>query len=73
MNSYTILLSAPYMLPYTDRFIPILNKLGLKVIIPEVHERLEEDEILQYAGKFDGTICGDDRYSSDVIKQCAPR
>jgi len=73
MNQYTILLSAPYMLPYTDRFLPIFEQLGCDVIIPEVNERLSENEILAYAGKFDGTICGDDRYSAEVIKQCAPR
>jgi len=73
MNQYTILLSAPYMLPDTDRFVPILDQLGCDVIIPEVNERLSEEEILTYAGKFDGTICGDDRYSGKVIRQCAPR
>jgi len=73
MNQYTILLSAPYMLPYTDRFLPILDQLGCDVIIPDVNERLSEEEILAYAGKFDGTICGDDRYSDRVIKKCAPR
>ena len=73
MNQYTILLSAPYMLPYTDRFFPILDQLGCDVIIPDVNERLSEEEILAYAGKFDGTICGDDRYSDRVIKKCAPR
>ena len=73
MDQYTILLSAPYMLPYTDRFLPILSQLGCNVVIPEVHERLSEEEILAYAGKFDGTICGDDRYSGRVIRRCAPR
>lgn len=73
MNQYTILLSAPYMLPYTDFFLPILDQLGCDVIIPEVNERLSEEEILTFAGEFDGTICGDDRYSGKVIRQCAPR
>ena len=73
MNQYTILLSAPYMLPYTDRFLPILDQLGCNVIIPKVNERLSEKEILAYAGEFDGTICGDDRYSGNVIRHCAPR
>ncbi len=73
MNQYAILLSAPYMLMYTDRFLPILDQLGCDVIIPEVNERLSEEEILAYAGKFDGTICGDDRFSGKVIRQCAPR
>jgi D-3-phosphoglycerate dehydrogenase / 2-oxoglutarate reductase len=73
MNRNSILLSAPYMLPFIDRFVPILKQLDCDVIIPEVNERLSEKEILTYAGQFDGTICGDDRYTSTVIKQCTPR
>jgi D-3-phosphoglycerate dehydrogenase len=69
----TILLSAPYMLPFTNRFRPVFEHYGLELIVPEVHERLSEEEILAYAGQFDGTICGDDRYTPRVLKQCAPR
>jgi D-3-phosphoglycerate dehydrogenase len=43
------------------------------LIVPEVHERLSEEEILKYAGQFDGTICGDDRYTENAIKHCLPR
>ena len=69
----TVLVSAPYMLPKMDRFRPVLESFGLDVIVPEVRERMEEDQILQYAGQFDGTICGDDRYSRRVIEACLPR
>lgn len=69
----TILFSAPYMLPFLDRFRPVLDHYGLTLITPEVHERLDEDEILNYAGQFDGAICGDDRYSARVLAACAPR
>ena len=69
----TVLVSAPYMLPHMDRFGPILQALGFELIIPEVNERLSEGEILPYAGQFDGTICGDDRYTSRVIEACLPR
>jgi len=69
----TVLVSAPYMLLDLERFRPVLESFGLELIIPEVHERLEENEILQYAGQFDGTICGDDRYSRRVIEACSPR
>ena len=69
----TVLVSAPYMLPKMDRFRPVLESYDLEVIIPEVRERMEEDQILQYAGQFDGTICGDDRYSRRVIDDCLPR
>jgi D-3-phosphoglycerate dehydrogenase len=47
--------------------------MQMKLIVPEVHERLSEGEILCYAGQFDGAICGDDRYSARVLQACAPR
>jgi D-3-phosphoglycerate dehydrogenase / 2-oxoglutarate reductase len=68
----TVLLSAPYLLPFVDRFRPVFAHYGLDLIIPEVHERLEEDEILRYAGQFDATACGDDRYTPRVLTACAP-
>ena len=69
----TILLSAPYMMPFLDRFIPVLESYGLSVIVPKVEERMEEADLLQYAGQFDGAICGDDRYTARVIEACQPR
>lgn len=68
-----VLVSAPYLLPELDRFRPALESFGLNLIVPEVHERLSEEEILAFAGEFDGTICGDDRYTRRVIKACQPR
>ncbi len=69
----TILFSAPYMLPFLDRFRPVLERYGLDLITPEVRERLGEEEILKYAGQFDGAICGDDRYTRRVLEACTPR
>jgi len=69
----TILLSAPYMLPSLDRFRPVLERHGLDLLVPEVQERLEEADLLKYAGQFDGAICGDDGYSARVLEACAPR
>ena len=69
----TILFSAPYMLLSIDRFRPVLEHYGLDLITAEVHERLEEADLLKYAGQFDGAICGDDRYSARVLEACAPR
>ena len=69
----TVLISAPYLIPFLDRFRPILEKHGLDLIVPEVEERLEEDELLDFAGQFDGTICGDDRYNKRVLEACSPR
>ncbi|KUK46275.1 MAG: Putative oxidoreductase [Anaerolinea thermophila] len=69
----TILVSAPYMLPELDRFRPVFEKFDIELIVPEVDERLSAEEILIHAGKFDGTICGDDRYTRRVIEACSPR
>ncbi len=69
----TILYSAPYMIPLLPRYRPMLEDLGLQLIVPEVHERLDEDQLLSYAGQFDGTICGDDHYTLRVLEACAPR
>ncbi len=69
----TVLISAPYILPEMERFEPVLSSFDLDLIIADVNERLSEEELLVYAGQFDGTICGDDRYTRRVIEACAPR
>ncbi len=69
----TILYSAPYMIPLLPRYRPLLEGLGLQLIVPEVHERLDQSQLLTYAGQFDGTICGDDHYTARVLQACSPR
>lgn len=69
----TILLTAPYMIPFVDRFRPVFKHYGLDLIVPTVHERMSEEELLAYAGQFDGTVCGDDRYTERVLQACLPR
>ena len=69
----SVLITAPYMIPFLDRFRSVLAEYGIDLIVPNVEERMEEDDLLKYAGQFDGTICGDDRYTSRVIEACAPR
>ena len=61
------------MIPFLDRFRPVLEKYDIDLIVPEVQERLEEEDILKYAGQFGGAICGDDRYTARVIEACVPR
>ncbi len=70
---HTVLFTAPYMIPFVDRFKPVLDKYNIELIVPEVRERMEEADLLKYAGQFDGAICGDDRYTARVIEACAPR
>jgi len=70
---YTVLLTAPYMIPFVDRFKPVFDQYNIDLIVPDVQERMEEADLLRYAGQFDGAICGDDRYTARVIEACAPR
>lgn len=66
-------MTAPYMIPFLDRFKPVFAKYGLELIVPDVEERMEEDDLLKYAGQFDGAISGDDRYTARVLEACSPR
>ena len=68
-----ILFTAPYMIPFVDRFKPVFDRYKLELIVPDVRERMEEPDLLKYAGQFDGAICGDDRYTERVVEACAPR
>ncbi len=70
---FTVLFSAPYMFKARDRFGPVLEDFGVTLLVPQVEERLEAADLLPYAGKFDGVICGDDRFSEEVLAACAPR
>ena len=70
---YIVLFTAPYMIPFVDRFKPVFDKYSIELIVPDVRERMEEQDLLNYAGQFDGAICGDDRYTARVIEACAPR
>jgi len=70
----TVLFSAPYMIPSLPRFRPILEGYGIDLIVPpDVTERLDEAQLMAYAGQFYGTICGDDQYNEKVLRACSPR
>ncbi|HPP64060.1 MAG TPA: phosphoglycerate dehydrogenase [Anaerolineales bacterium] len=68
-----VLMTAPYMIPFLDRFKATFDKYAVELIVPEVRERMEETDLLKYAGQFDGAICGDDRYTARALEACAPR
>lgn len=69
----TVLVSAPYLVPIIDRIRPILESYGIELIVAPVQERLNEAQLLEYAGQFDGALCGDDCYTTRVLEACAPR
>lgn len=73
-TKFTVLMSAPYMIPFLDRFHPVFDYFGIKLLMSDkVEERMGEADILKVAGQFDGAICGDDRYTPAAIAACAPR
>ena len=69
----TILVSAPYIIPIIDRFRAFLESYQLELIKAQVMEHLNEEELLTYAGRFDGAISGDDKFTPRVLEACAPR
>lgn len=73
MQEICVMCSAPYMIPVIDRFRPLFNQAGITLLVPMVLERMEEDDLLSYAGRVDGVICGDDRFSERVLSEYAPR
>jgi D-3-phosphoglycerate dehydrogenase len=68
-----VLISAPYMVSVADEVRPELSRAGVEVVVADVDERLEEGELMQFAGEVDGVICGDDRFSRTVLDAYAPR
>ncbi len=70
---YKVLLSAPYMLPFQERFQPVFDHYQLQIIRAKVTERLSEVKLLEYAGQIDGVLAGDDEFSRRVLAACAPR
>lgn len=69
----TILFSAPYMIPSIERFKPVFEHYQIQLIVPKVEERLNEENLLNYTGQFDGVICGDDEFTAKVLGMCKPR
>lgn len=71
--SLRVLVSAPYLIPEIDRFIPRLKAAGVELVVAPVEERLNADQLLAYAGEVDGVICGDDHFTEQVLEAFSPR
>ncbi|HET7009905.1 MAG TPA: phosphoglycerate dehydrogenase, partial [Anaerolineales bacterium] len=68
-----VLVSAPYMIPVLDRYSQVFAAAGIRTVVAPVRERLNEDELIGYAGSIDGAICGDDQFSARVLRAASPR
>ncbi|MGH7214829.1 MAG: phosphoglycerate dehydrogenase [Tepidisphaeraceae bacterium] len=64
---WNVMVSAPYMQPVIERFIPLFESEGIHVLVPTVHERLCESDLLGLVGEIDGAITGDDRFTRRVL------
>ena len=65
---WKVLISAPYMQPVIERFRPHLEDEGCELFVPPVEERFEEEDLLQWMADIDGVICGDDRFTENVLR-----
>jgi D-3-phosphoglycerate dehydrogenase len=63
-----VLISAPYIQPVMERFLPLFRKRDLEAVIPVVKERLEEKELFPIIADIDGAVCGDDRFTRRVLQ-----
>jgi len=55
-----------------DRFRPLFDNHNIRLIIPPVEERFEEEDLLKWISGVDGVICGDDKFTERVL-MAAPR
>jgi len=70
--TWKVLISAPYIQPIIQKFEPIFEAHNIELVLPEVDERLSEDELLRWVGDIDGVICGDDQFTEQVLR-AAPK
>jgi D-3-phosphoglycerate dehydrogenase len=68
-----VLVSAPYIISVLDRFRPLFEAEEIELVVAEVVERLAEEELIPFAGKIDGALCGDDQFNARVLDASAPR
>ena len=64
-----VLITAPYMQPAVERFMPLFEKHNIQIVLPQVKERLSEEELLSHIDGVHGVISGDDHFTEKVLKQ----
>jgi len=70
--TWRVLISAPKFLSAVEEFRARLESAGIEIVIVPVRERLSESELLEVMETIDGAICGDDRFTEQVLR-AAPR
>lgn len=64
---YKVLISVQQLQMDIDMFKDIFHDNDIKIDLPKADERLEEDELLEIIDKYDGVICGDDKFTKKVL------
>lgn len=72
MSRWRVLVSAPYLQPVLEDFRGALEARGAELVVPEVHERLSEGELLELVGDIHGVIAGDDHFTEKVLLKASP-
>jgi D-3-phosphoglycerate dehydrogenase len=68
-REFNVLVSAPYLQREFEQYRDRFAAEGLNPVLPEVHERLEEHELLTLIPEMDAVICGDDRFTPQVLDE----
>lgn len=70
---WNILISAPYLIPVLEDYRDEFKARDAETIVPTVHERLSEEELMGLVGEIDGVIAGDDPFTARVLEKAVPR
>jgi D-3-phosphoglycerate dehydrogenase len=60
------------MQPVIERFRPVFEEHDAEIVLPTVHERLSEEELLEIMGDIHGVVAGDDRFTARVLEKASP-
>lgn len=63
---WKVLVTAPYMQAEIDKFIDFFKEHDIEIDVPDVKERLEEEQLLPIIENYDGVVSGDDRFTEKV-------
>src|SRR5256885_796337 len=64
---YKVMVSAPYLQPVIDRFTAVFRDEQCELVVPTVHERMNEEELVPVISQMHGVIAGDDRFTRRVL------
>lgn len=66
---WRVLVSAPYFQRVAHRFEGVFAENNIEVVIPEIKERMNEEQLLGIIADIDGVIGGDDQFTERVFKK----